>query len=191
MTWNKLSSPKIEYGKTSIHVDDETLPLSNTTEDSVVVSSLGLKKFRSMLWKEGNRKGFQVFHLPQKQENRGNSSMLRKDAELQELLLKFEKVFKDALPPGLPPKRAVNHAIEIDEDVKTTTTTIDPAVSCGTRGRKGVCRRRTQEGKDTPQKVAFWGLAVIGEEKGQIKCCGGLPGIKSPHKIEQLPAAPF
>ena len=37
-----------------------------------------------------------------------------KDAELQELLLPFEDLFKVALPPGLPPKRAVDRAIEID-----------------------------------------------------------------------------
>lgn len=40
------------------------------------------------------------------------------DVEKLTLNKEFESVFRDELPPGLPPKRDVNHEIELDEGTK-------------------------------------------------------------------------
>lgn len=120
MPWHLQAEPRTDYVKPTVVVDAEKLPLFEQNEDCdpspIVVSALGVKKFRSMLRKKGNREDFQVFQVVQKPEI-GNRAMAD-DAELKALLERFDGTFQDDLPGGLPPERSIDHEIEIDEDAK-------------------------------------------------------------------------
>lgn len=118
MPWHTRVKPRVHYVTPSITVSDEKLPVrKGREEDTVVVSALGVKTFRSRLRKKGNREDFQVFQVvqrhPSTHQNRNGG-----DSDATDLLSRFDDVFRDSLPAGLPPKRTVDHAIEIDEEVK-------------------------------------------------------------------------
>lgn len=118
MPWHKHSLPIIDYDKPAVIVDDKVLPSSTVCQGDVVVTSLHVKKFRSMLRKKGHKEDFQVFNIVQKPSGKPRNSGAPNDADLKELLSKFDDVFKEELPAGLPPKRSVDHVIEIEEEVK-------------------------------------------------------------------------
>lgn len=103
MPWHKRVSLRIDYVTPVVYVENQYLPVSRGEEDPVVVTSLGVKKFRSMVRKKGNRDDFQVFHLMQRPRKKRGSPR-SEDAELQDLLSRFEPVFKKDLPPGTSPE---------------------------------------------------------------------------------------
>lgn len=116
MPWHKSESSRIYYAKPTVCVNEEHLPLSAEAHDNVVVSNLGVKKFRLLLRKkeDGNLKVFQTIEKPVEQQVAITSS----DSEVQNLLYRFRYAFRDTLPARLPPERSVDHAIEINENAR-------------------------------------------------------------------------
>ena len=53
--------------------------------------------------------------VPQEKHTQFFEELEKQDQELQPLLKEFKEIFPDSLPAGLPPKRVVDHKIELEE----------------------------------------------------------------------------
>ena len=83
---------------------------------SIEVSKIGVKKFRALVRKKGNREDFQIFQLLESPHLGGTKKgkQVRRDHEerVEKLLSKYSQVFQKEAPAGLPPQQAVDHATE-------------------------------------------------------------------------------
>lgn len=124
MPWHIDMKPVVNYETRKVSVAGQLLPVRCVPDDSEIrVTNIGVKKFRSLL-RRRSRQSYQVFRVSPAQVNQltGLSKSMEKrvllnhDDELQakELLKKYDEVFRDELPNGLPPCRSVDHAIEIE-----------------------------------------------------------------------------
>ncbi len=84
----------------------------------VQVANLSMKKFRHLLRKRGVDTGVHLFQVVQVNAMRSISKVETKEEllsiphpKLNRILCKYDKVFQEELPPGLPPKRSVDHEI--------------------------------------------------------------------------------
>lgn len=123
MPWHKSCAPTVDYCTPAVQVDGEWLPVKERSQGRVTVTSLGVKKFRSLLRKRGHREDFEVYQLvPQHKQVAFQSDDRREkkpeEEGLKRLLSRYAKVFREDLPAGLPPKRDVDHAIETDLTAK-------------------------------------------------------------------------
>lgn len=105
-------------------MDYDPLPVANEDKKEPRICNIGVKKFRSLLRKRGQQEDFQVFQLVKDNHtfaslhNRKGAAKFQREKELDQLLSKYSSVFREDLPEGLPPEREVDHAIEIDSQVK-------------------------------------------------------------------------
>ena len=113
MSWHVDCKPRIKYEVPQVAVADQCLPMKKDEQCTPTITNMGVKKFRSILRKKGNREDFQVYALVANAEKPA-----KQNYQLDRLLKRFEGVFKDDLPEGLPPKRSVDHAIETEEEAK-------------------------------------------------------------------------
>ena len=124
MPWHVRHNPDIDYEARSIPVNLDPLPVANEDKNEPRICNIGVKKFRSLLRKKGQREDFQVFHLVEANHafasspNREGTTRFQREDDLDKLWSKYSSVFRDNLPEGLPPEREVDHAIEIDDQVK-------------------------------------------------------------------------
>ena len=121
MPWHVAHNPTIQYDTGVVKVGDVSLNPYQCEEcdDSgpVKITNLGVRKFRLMIKKASGY--FEVFQLVRKNNVQGLSQgSCKTDKRLQELLKKYEDLFKDDLPSGLPPGRNVDHEIIIEEEGK-------------------------------------------------------------------------
>ena len=84
---------------------------------------MSVKKFRKLLRKPS--KDFGVFQYVMNNDvelsNKGELKELksrRGNEKFDELLEKYKNVFRKELPPGLPPKRSVDHEIVVEEGAR-------------------------------------------------------------------------
>lgn len=61
MPWHVDCNPTIEYEVPTVAIADHCLPMQSDDSCSPVITNMGVKKFRSMLRKKGNRDDFHVF----------------------------------------------------------------------------------------------------------------------------------
>lgn len=61
---------------------------------------------------------FHVLGIVKSSPNPGQRHEIAEDVELRNILSIFENLFKDELREGLPPKRSIDHAIEVEELVR-------------------------------------------------------------------------
>lgn len=52
--------------------------------------------------------------MAEAEEEIGGKGKVVNEPELQHMLSKYSKMFKDILPKGLPPQRSIEHAIELE-----------------------------------------------------------------------------
>lgn len=118
MPWQVLHNPKVNYQNRTVIVEDEPLPLECDVNTSPSIGSIGVKKFRILLRKKQGKEGFEVFQVLEA----NNLSMATRggaqNAKLEELLERYEDLFREELPAGLPRERNIDDAIEIDKDAK-------------------------------------------------------------------------
>ena len=64
--------------------------------------------------------GFQIFQVVVREvpDDREKSNKLEQDSRVDEILEKYEIVFRNELPVGFPPKKSVEHTIEIEDASK-------------------------------------------------------------------------
>lgn len=127
LPWHTEEAPCIDYEGRTIALKGTVLCASPVPRFSPLrVNSLAVKRFRRLLRRP--KQGFEVFHVMQISSSQlsarrplpgPKSELLRHDdPELRALLHEYESVFQEDLPDGLPPKRDVDHAIDILPDCK-------------------------------------------------------------------------
>lgn len=126
MPWHVHHNPKVDYINRKVQVGDVVLPLANSRASSgVKVTNISISKFRSTLKNPKLREKASIFYaIPcnkgmegaqgtiNLQERRGKPLKEMGKERLFEILDKYDEVFRDELPDGLPIERAVDHRIE-------------------------------------------------------------------------------
>ena len=129
MPCHKEKKPVVDYSIPSVYVGMKPLPLTRFLGDyigldprPIRVTNLGVNRFRRLFRNKRKRKNFQVYQLVEKErlwaDFRLSKESQRYPEPVKKLLVKYQSVFKEKLPSGLLPERAVDHAIEIDEAVR-------------------------------------------------------------------------
>ena len=117
--WHTSELPSVDYEGPSVSVNGEELPLHEDNSAPVRIHNLGVKKFRSLLRKRKNDPDFQVFGLVPCQNTEASKQDKRcPNKRLDDVLEKYRDVFREELPDGLPPKRAIDHEIVTDPYAK-------------------------------------------------------------------------
>lgn len=118
MPWHVENEPSANYKDQAVTIGECILRASDNTDPVAEIQNISVKKFRRMCRK---KKGA-VFCLKinsllasdKKLDGRANIP----DPRLAAIVEAHSEIFKSELPPGLPPKRDVEHEIIIDADAK-------------------------------------------------------------------------
>eukprot|EP00171_Calliarthron_tuberculosum_P005965 IDg5965t1 len=128
MPWHVAMQPIVNYNTRRVSVAGESLPVRCVPDNCAIrVTNLAVKKFRSML-RRRSKESYQVYRMSPVHVNQliSASDPIERKVELSgadacklhELLAKYNEVFRDELPSGLPPSRGGDHAIEIEGNHK-------------------------------------------------------------------------
>ena len=126
MPWHVANNPQIDYVSRIVRVGDENIYIDEkkkkehcSRNDGVRIANMGIKQFRKMI-RNGVPDGVQIFQVLLKDgfEDLSEVKKGKQDPRVDMLLEKYKRVFRSELPDGLPPKRAVDHEIEVEEGSK-------------------------------------------------------------------------
>ena len=123
MPWHVANNPKIDYPNRRVLVGNKYLYGMIDSEDSpqvddIKVTNLSVKRFRRMIRKRS--KNVEVYQVITR-EVKPDLEKVKRDKsnrKLDAILHKYEEVFRSELPDGLPPKRLVDHEIEVEKGSK-------------------------------------------------------------------------
>ena len=119
MPWYATVNPAIDYEERTVTVHGKQLHFIVEPESNVEISSIGVKKFRSLLRKKSHHPELQFFGLVSCNNTTATKPKKRNNYFcLSSLLEKYESVFREELPDGLSPKRTVDHEIVTDPNAK-------------------------------------------------------------------------
>lgn len=125
--WHESQKPKIDYEPQEVRVDGKLLPVHNHGRSpEIIVSNLGVKKFRKLLRKRKKDGKVEIYQALMNEENCHSQVTVvqniekiiensAKEERMEHIIRKYESVFTEDLPSGLPPIREVDHNIEIPE----------------------------------------------------------------------------
>ncbi len=158
-------------------IDSENLTLESTRCDAaelVRVANLRVKKFRRLLRKRGGDTGVHLFQVVQVNAMRSTSKVETKREllriplpKLNRIFRKYDKVFQEELPPGLPPKRSVDHEIEFDKDWKPSHRPLYQLSPAELEAAKSYVRDLLRKGKIRPTKSPHSASLFFVKEKGK------------------------
>lgn len=121
MPWHVSYNPKVDYCGRQVRVKDTLISGKHVEFDSetpaVKMTNLGVKKFRQMLRRK-SPSHFQVFQVIANDTTHDLKIDKLKNSRLRSLLERYKSVFRSELPDGLPPKRGMDHEIEVEKGSK-------------------------------------------------------------------------
>lgn len=175
MPWHEFTNPDTDYIKKTVRVGDILLPISSCCDDQVKVCNIGVKKFRSLLKKKKTSEDFvvlQVSNITSREESKhhtpGNQTTSM-DTDTALLLEQFSEVFRDDLPAGLPPKRSVDHTIEIEEDSKPPHRPIFQLSPAELLATKEYIVDLLKKGKIRPSRSPYGAPLFFVKQKGKLR----------------------
>lgn len=121
MTWHVSHNPRINSVQRVVHVGGDEIPASSISHERVPtmqVTNLSFKKFRWLLSTKSRSNNVHVSQAIQANMMKGCNGKRDCNPKLEALLQQFDTVFKNELPEGLPPERAVDYKIVIEDGVK-------------------------------------------------------------------------
>ena len=121
MPWHVANNPEIDYSNRVVKVGSDVFPVDFREEENVPrveVTNLGVKSFRRMVKRKGNRNDFQVFQLVQVNSFLKSISNESGRSKVEQTLKKYDELLTEELPDGLPPQRAADHQIDTGTDSK-------------------------------------------------------------------------
>ena len=123
MPWQVANNPEIDYPNCRVLVGNEYLYGSLDSEESsavdeIQVTNLSVKKFRKMIRKRSKNVEVYQMIIREVKPDLENVKSDKSNRKLDGILQKYEEVFRSELPDGLPPKRLVDHEIEVEEGTK-------------------------------------------------------------------------
>ena len=89
---------------------------------------------------------------------------------MERLLEEFESIFKTELPPGLPPKRSVDHEIQLEEDSKPPHLPFFQLSPVESEAAKETVEKLLKSGKIRPSKSPYEAsLFFVKQDKGKLR----------------------
>ncbi len=113
------------------------------------VLNINLKKFKNMVKKRCSK--INVLQL-QKMESRKEPGMKFHNPHLRRILRKYDCIFCNLLPHGLPPKINVDHEIETDKNGNPPYRPLYQLSSVELRAMNGYVQKLLSKGKIWPSK---------------------------------------
>lgn len=173
MPWHEEHQPGINYNSKTVEVDGELLPSKfEGHQRQIQVTNIGVKKFRSYLRRNNNSVQIFQVHNVENFMRYGRSETDVKgcdDKALKTLLEKYDQVFTDDLPDGMPPARSVDHEIELQPDASPpyrSSYQLSPAELVAT---KEYLTKLLKSGKIRPSKSPYGAPLFFVRQKGQLR----------------------
>lgn len=113
MPWHHDENPTVNYKTGKVAVKNYELLAANRNESKFTITNLLVKKYRSMSRKKETTNGgdLELYQLIEKSKMNSDTKH-NDDPRTTALLKEFDLLFREDLPDGLPPSRAVEHGIE-------------------------------------------------------------------------------
>ena len=121
MPWHVPHNPKIDYVQRAVQFGGDEIPVDSFGDEKVSkiqVTNLSVKKFRRLLRTRSKSNDFQVFQAIQVNTINGYNGNRNCIPKLESLLQQYHLFSKVNYAKGLPPERAVDHEIEIEDGAK-------------------------------------------------------------------------
>ena len=169
MLWHVAHNPSINYEQKIVKVGPDVIPVFQKNEGKIQVTNLGVKKFRRML--KNNMEKVELYQVKIREvKHSKGEKFAEKNAKLERLLAEFEYVFKTELPPGLPPKRSVDHEIQVEEDSKPPHRPLFRLSPVELEEAKEYVEKLLKSGKIRPSKSPYGAsLFFVKQEKGKLR----------------------
>lgn len=119
--WHEENQVVSDYSTRTLTGNGRFLPVPKSLNNGLKVCNLVVKKFRSLLRKKSHKRNFEVYHV---MEINISCETKRLDIESlspeifksrNEIIQRYSTVFRDDLPAGLPPERAIDDEIRTEE----------------------------------------------------------------------------
>lgn len=170
MLWHVAHRPVVNFKDGTVKVGDLSLNCAKTErlEDPppLNVTILSVRKFRRLLLK--GKGELEVLQLVRKNNVNGFSQLDKCDTKLDNVLKKYEAVFREDLPDGLPPESHVDHEITIENDEKhphTPLFQLSPEVSKAAKEYVDTCIKKK---KITPSRSPYGAQLFFVKEKNNL-----------------------
>lgn len=171
MPWHKEVRPEVDYKKQTVTIDEEVLTAVPANRDSpVTITNLKVKKFRSMLRKKGQRDDFVVYQLIEKGKLTSGRKQIKGNKNLNDLLSRFDDVFTDELPAGLPKRRDEDHCIEVEEGSRPPTRPLYQLSPAELLAVKQYVEELLRKGKIRRSKSPYGSSLFIVKELDKLRC---------------------
>ena len=123
MPWHVANNPRIDYVNRVVQVREEEISVERKRpfvgQKRVTVSNMSVKGFRKLMKKPPpNVQVFQVVLSKSEDDELQKVKLMKQDSRIDLLLKKYNSVFRSELPDGLPPERAVEHEIDVEDGSK-------------------------------------------------------------------------
>lgn len=172
LPWHEENSPEIDYKNKTVSLRGETIPLAEyNSGDAPRVTNLSVKKFRSLCRKKKDR--IEIYRVQNLQGLKfgkpRNEVTENRDKELQIIIEKYNSVFTEELPDGLPPNRHVDHAIELKDGSNPPyrpSYQLSPAELVATNE---YITKLLKSGKIRPSKSPYGAPLFFVKQKGQLR----------------------
>lgn len=194
MPWHTDTLPTIDYEDRTISVHGYNIPVPKKSWNRPSIANISVKKFRSLIKKQGHKDDFEVYQLVTINNFRAMSGNRREplpekiQGKLDALLAKHEKVFRDDLPPGLPPEREVDHAIEISEKEKPPHQPLFQLSPAELIATKEYITELLKKKKIRPSVSPYGAPLFFVKQKGKLR---GVIDYRAPNRITKRNHAPI
>ncbi len=114
-------NPSINNKNRIVKVGESELANDSFEQAEIKILNLSVKKLRNMMKeKHSDLDAFRLIPKTKFETKCGMAEEIPKYSNpgLREMFKKFSSIFRDELPPGLPPERALDHENETDKDAK-------------------------------------------------------------------------
>ena len=192
MPWHHSELPKTEYDKRQVTVKNNILSASPISrKEAFAITNIGVKRFRRLLRRP--KRGTEIFQVMQmstkrKCDSRGLQEMTT-DKEVLSLVDEFSDVFKSQLPPELPPRRSVDHAIEIESNKRPPHRSLYQLSPAELVAAREYVENLLQSGKIRPSKSPFGAPLFFVKEPG--KALRGVVDYRALNRITKRNSAPL
>ena len=187
MPWHVAHNPYINYKSRTVKIGNDELNNGKPQIPRAKVLNLSVKKFRNLVQKKSSINN--IFQLVPKKKYQTRYGSNYDDPDVREILLKYDCVFQDELPPGLPPKRSVDHEIETDKDSKPPHRPLYQLSPVELKAMKEYVQELLDKGKIRPSKSPYGAPLFFVKEEG--KPLRGVVDYRALNRITKRNNAPL
>lgn len=181
MPWHVPEQPIFNYGNYTIHVDGNVLPTFSDTPSAVTISNIGVNKFRSLLRQKQRNTDLTLIHLLH--INSITSCSRLQDLSpalysavpkafppsLDTLLSRFNTLFRNDPQAGLPPKRPVDHQIDITPDHSPPHRTLFQIAPAELIATRQYVTELLKKGKFRPSRSPYGAPLFFVKQKDKLR----------------------